>query len=329
MQSGRRAQVSNPQHNATFTTNDSAADPVYHVPVLAEATLDLLVTDRDGLYVDGTVGGGGHSRLLAERLSKAGRIIGCDRDSDAIAWARKVLPETAILVQGLFSELDRLTQSARTDGVCGVLLDLGISSHQIDTADRGFSHRFSGPLDLRMDPASGESAAQLLERLDLDELTRILFRYGEESQARRIAKAIIREREHGPISTTDALAHIISQSVPATRMKSLSRVFQALRVAVNRELEELDAGLSAAWSILKPRGRLVVLSYHSLEDRVVKTYLKSLCEVRRDLLGLPLALTDQPAGRLLVKKPIVPDAAEILQNPRARSAKLRAAEKLT
>jgi 16S rRNA (cytosine1402-N4)-methyltransferase len=299
------------------------------VPVLAGPTLDLLVTDPDGLYVDGTVGGGGHSRLLAARLSDAGRIIGCDRDSDAIARAREVLPETAILVKGPFSEIDRLTQPYRPNGVTGVLLDLGISSWQIDTAARGFSHRFSGPLDLRMDPTSGESASELLERLDLASLTRILFEYGEEPQARRIAKAIQREREHGPITTTDALAHIISHSVAATRIKSLSRVFQALRIAVNRELDELEAGLPAAWSILKPGGRLVVISYHSLEDRIVKNFIKSQAEVLRDLLGMPLATTDKPAGRLVVKKPIIPDSAEILQNPRARSAKLRAAEKLT
>ena len=305
---------------------DNSSEQKYHRPVLAHAVVDILITDPDGIYIDCTVGGGGHSSLIFERLSKRGRLFGCDRDSDAIAHARSVLPDSVRLVQCRFSEIERKLAGDVDGGTAGVLMDLGVSSYQLDTPARGFSNRFPGPLDLRMDPTSGETAADVLSRLDVAELAQIIFAYGEEPQARRIAKAIIQERERHPVDTTDTLARIIDRSVPATRTKSLARVFQALRIAVNHELEELESGLAGTWNLLKPGGRLVVISYHSLEDRIVKNFMKSKAEPAQTERRLPVPLAE-PSGRLLIKKPQIPDANEIEENPRARSAKMRAIEK--
>jgi 16S rRNA (cytosine1402-N4)-methyltransferase len=306
---------------------DIPHDPIYHKPVLAEAAVGLLVTDPNGIYIDATVGGGGHSRLIWERLSGHGVLIGADRDSEAIWESRAALPPPVILIQSRFSELESKTASLRGAGANGILMDLGVSSHQIDTAARGFSHRYEGPLDLRMDPTQGESAAQLLRRSTEAELARIIFAYGEDTQARRIAKAIVQDRERQQIETTADLARIIDKCVPATRMKSLARVFQALRIAVNDELAELEAGLANGWEMLKPDGRLVVISYHSLEDRLVKGFMRSKAEPPQTTQW-PFPSNVKPSGRLLVKKPLTPDEQEVAENPRARSAKLRAIIKL-
>jgi 16S rRNA (cytosine1402-N4)-methyltransferase len=206
-------------------------------------------------------------------------------------------------------------------------MDLGVSSHQLDTPKRGFSHRLTGPLDLRMDPSRGETAAELLRRLSVDELTSLIRDYGEDTQARRIARAIVEARLRQPVETTEALSHVISHSVPATRTKSLARVFQALRIAVNDELDELSRGLDTGWRLLRLGGRLVVITYHSLEDRITKTFMKALAAPVRDARD-PLAADQPPRGRLLLKKPQTPDEDEIRRNPRARSAKLRAIEKV-
>ena len=206
-------------------------------------------------------------------------------------------------------------------------MDLGVSSHQLDTPQRGFSHRLTGPLDLRMDPSRGETAAELLRHLSVDELTSLIRDYGEDSQARRIARAIVEARHRQPVETTEDLSRVISHSVPATRTKSLARVFQALRIAVNDELDELSRGLDAGWRLLRPRGRLVVITYHSLEDRITKTFMKALAAAVRDARD-PFAADQPPRGRLLLKKPLTPDEDEIRRNPRARSAKLRAIEKI-
>jgi 16S rRNA (cytosine1402-N4)-methyltransferase len=296
----------------------------YHEPVLARQVVDLLVTDPDGIYIDCTVGGGGHSRLIIEKLSEKGSIFGCDCDSEALNESRRNIPDGITLVQSRFSELEARLKPLMSGGAAGVLMDLGVSSHQIDTAERGFSHRYSGPLDLRMDPTRGETASDLLARLDVNELTRLIREFGEDSQARRIAKAMARQR----ISSTDELAAIIDRTVPATRNKSLARVFQALRIAVNDELGELKSGLDTVWRLMRPGGRLVVISYHSLEDRIVKTFMKGLSQPQTDPLGLPFAVSEPAQALLLVRKPLLPDSAEIASNPRARSAKLRALEKL-
>jgi 16S rRNA (cytosine1402-N4)-methyltransferase len=301
--------------------------PPYHVPVLAQVVADWLVTDRNGIYVDATVGGGGHIRTLAARLDSVASLIGCDRDAEAIAHCRRTLPQSVSLFMCRFSELTSTLPQDIVGHVSGILMDLGVSSHQIDDPARGFSHRFDGPLDLRMDPLHGEPASELLARMTEIELTRILRNFGEESQARRIASAILRARDRHAITRTSELAEIINRAVPATHIKSLARVFQALRIAVNNELDELDAGLAQAWDLLKAGGRLAVLSYHSLEDRPVKLFMREQAQPAAPL-RLPLNSSPPATGRLLTRKPITPDAEEIERNPRARSAKLRVIEKL-
>lgn len=289
--------------------------------------MNLLVTDPEAVYVDLTVGGGGHSLLILRRLAGRGKLIACDRDADALSHARTVLQTATSFVQCRFSEAEAVVRPLVAEEVAGVLMDLGVSSYQLDTPGRGFSHRMTGPLDLRMDSSRGETAAELLRRLSVDELTEVIRDYGEDSQARRIARAIFEARHRQPVETTEALAGVISRSVPATRTKSLARVFQALRIAVNDELDELSRGLDASWRLLRPGGRLVVITYHSLEDRITKTFMKALAAPVRDARD-PFAAELPPRGRLLLKKPLTPDEDEIRRNPRARSAKLRAIEKI-
>jgi 16S rRNA (cytosine1402-N4)-methyltransferase len=303
-----------------------AAAAAFHIPVLAAQAADLLVTDPKAPYVDLTAGGGGHSLLILARLAEPGGLVACDRDDEAVSQLRNVLPPLASVFHCRFSEAEILVRPLVRDGAAGVIMDLGVSSHQLDTARRGFSHRLSGPLDLRMDQSRGETAAQLLSRLSVDELTGLIRDYGEDPQARRIARAIA-ARIREPIETTEALAHIVSRAVPATRTKSLARVFQALRIAVNDELNELSQGLEGAWRLLRPGGRLVVISYHSLEDRIAKTFMNALAAPVRDARD-PFAAEQPPRGQLLMKKPLSPDEDEIRRNPRARSAKLRAIEKV-
>jgi len=287
----------------------------------------MLVTDPEAVYVDLTVGGGGHSVLILRRLSARGKLIGCDRDGDALSNARAALPPAVSLFQCRFSEAEPLVRPLVADGAAGALMDLGVSSFQLDTAQRGFSHRHAGPLDLRMDQSRGETAAQVLARLSVDELTKLIRDYGEDPQARRIARAIAETRLRGPVETTEALARIVSRSAAATRIKSLARVFQALRIAVNDELNELSHGLEIVWRLLRPGGRLVVITYHSLEDRITKMFMKVLATPVRDARDL-FAEDQPPRGRLLLRKPLTPDGDEITRNPRARSAKLRAIEKV-
>jgi 16S rRNA (cytosine1402-N4)-methyltransferase len=300
----------------------------YHDPVLAVKVVELLVTDPDGVYVDCTAGGGGHSRLIADRISEKGCLIACDIDPDAISEAQSVLPSATFFLQTSFSELKPKVSQIAADGITGAIADLGVSSFQLDNAGRGFSHRYDDPLDLRMNQNVGETAAELLMRLSLDDLTRTIRTYGEDPQARRIAKAIIAERERGSIATTGQLAKVIENAVPATRNKSLARVFQALRIAVNNELDELHSLLPDIWSLLKPQGRLAVISYHSLEDRITKSFMKSKAAPEYDPRMGPLLETPDPEGRLVTRKPITPDPDELRENPRSRSAKLRVIERL-
>ncbi len=278
--------------------------------------------------MDLTLGGGGHTRGIFERIESEGVLIGCDQDVESLDFCRNALPSSVHLIQCRFSEVASRLTPLLPEGVTGVLMDLGVSSHQLDDPARGFSHRHSGPLDLRMNQVSGETATDLLGRLGESELVGIIRDYGEDSQARRIARAIVQRRAQAPITTTDQLAEVIAKAVPATRVKSLSRVFQALRIAVNHEMDELDAGLRAAWELLRPTGRLVVISYHSLEDRRVKQFMKEKCEIPDDH-RLPIPHPDQQLrAKLIVRKPITPDTIEIAINPRARSAKLRCIEKI-
>jgi 16S rRNA (cytosine1402-N4)-methyltransferase len=300
----------------------------YHEPVLCKAVVNGLVGTTDGCYVDATLGGGGHTAALLDTLSPSARVIGVDQDSDAIAEASKRLAPAIqdgrlSIVQGNFANLPVLLDTQGISAIDGILLDLGVSSHQFDAGHRGFSHRLNGPLDMRMDVQMSESAGDLLARLDESELRRILRKYGEEPRARAIAHAMLVD---GPPSTTAELASIIDRVVfGPQRSKSLARVFQALRIAVNDEVEVLLQVLRDATDLVKPGGRIAVIAYHSLEDRPVKRFLRYgnlKGEPIRDVMGNLIA-----PWRPINRRPISADEEEIQRNPRSRSARLRLAER--
>ncbi len=288
-----------------------------HRSVLLPETMDRLVTDPDGTYVDGTLGAGGHAEALLEKLSGKGRLIGIDCDPDILAMARARLRrfgERAIFIYGHFDRLREIIMSLQTENISGVLVDLGMSSFQVDRPERGFSFRGDGPLDMRMDPAGEATAASLIRSLPEGELERILRDLGEEPFAGRIARAIVQERRRSPIETTAHLARLVAASAPRRgRIHPATRTFQALRITVNDELGRLDRFLAQAPGCLKPGGRMAVLSYHSLEDRRVK--------------GSLLQWEREGVLKRITRKAVKPQRAEILSNPRSRSAKLRVAEK--
>ncbi|MBP7915144.1 MAG: 16S rRNA (cytosine(1402)-N(4))-methyltransferase RsmH [Vitreoscilla sp.] len=298
-----------------------------HTTVLLNEAIDALVTDPAGLYVDGTFGRGGHSRALLARLEPAGRLIAFDKDPEAIAAA---LDDPRFTICHASFAAMRAELAARgIERVDGVLLDLGISSPQIDNPARGFSFRFDGPLDMRMDPTRGESAADFLARADERLIAQVVRDYGEERFAASISKAIVARREGGnPVRTTAELAELVARSVKSREpgQDPATRTFQALRIFVNAELEELEQGLTAALALLAPGGRLVVISFHSLEDRIVKTFIagESRAEVDR---RAPFAPPRRPL-RLRAVARIKPDVGEVRANPRSRSAVLRVAERL-
>ena len=306
-------------------------EPGFHRPVLAAEAAGLLVGDPQGVYVDGTVGGGGHARQILARLDAAGRLIGMDRDPDALEACRGLESDPRVtLVHGRFGALRSILSDLGVERVQGILVDLGMSSHQVDRPERGFSFLHDGPLDMRMDPGEGTSAADLVNRLDERELARILREYGEEPRARRVAAAIVRARRRGPIRTTGQLARVVEEALgrrggrhPATR------TFQALRIAVNRELEELDALLGHLPELLAPGGRVVAIAYHSLEDRRVKRAFRD-AEPRCRCPAHALRCACGRPGwlRVLTRKAVRPSHEEVEANPRARSARLRAAERL-
>ncbi|MCC6476595.1 16S rRNA (cytosine(1402)-N(4))-methyltransferase RsmH [bacterium] len=295
---------------------------------MGKEVVQWLVTDPNGDYADFTAGGGGHIRLILERLAPSGRVCGIDRDPEAIAEVRRTCPHSIELWNIRFSEACRNISTWSSAGLSGVLLDFGVSSRQLDSPSRGFSYRNSGPLDLRMNPAKGEDAASLLARLSEREIIQLLRQYGEEPQAARIGKAIFRENSLSPIRSTDRLAEIVRQSVPAAAHKALPRVFQSLRIAVNQEIEELNMGLEAAWEVLRIGGRILTLTYHSLEDRPVKQFFQSKLHPASSSALSPFAASPPPLAKLPVKGPLSPTPEEITQNPRARSAKLRVIEKI-
>ncbi|RMG57309.1 MAG: 16S rRNA (cytosine(1402)-N(4))-methyltransferase RsmH [Gammaproteobacteria bacterium] len=305
-----------------------------HAPVLLDEALEALVTDDNGHYIDGTFGRGGHSRALLERLSPSARLLVIDKDPRAVAEAKRLaLREPRLLIRrGSFAGMRQYCSELGWVGdVRGVLLDLGVSSPQLDDATRGFSFLRSGPLDMRMDPEQGESAAQWLGRADEQEIADVLFRYGEERHARRIARAIVRRRSERPILETGDLAEIVASAVPRREpgKHPATRSFQAIRIHVNRELEDLERGLRAAVEVLASGGRLVVISFHSLEDRIVKRFLREQARgPQAPRRGLPPP-QDQPGPRLrLVGKAVRPGEDEVRRNPRARSAVMRVAERL-
>lgn len=298
----------------------------YHEPVLCKAVVDGLVGITDGCFVDATLGGGGHTAALLDKLGPSGQVVGIDQDSEAIAAATTRLDADIRsgrlrVLQGNFGDLPDLLSHIGITEIDGILLDLGVSSHQFDAGYRGFSHRLDGPLDMRMDPDAHETAADLLDRLEERELRTLLREYGEEPRAGAIAREIIRAR---PLSRTSELVGIIERSVrPPDRSKALARVFQAIRIAVNDELGVLERVLADATALVRPEGRIAVIAYHSLEDRRVKRYLRYgnlKGKPRRDLMGNLIAPWSP-----INKRPITPDAEEVERNPRARSARLRLA----
>jgi 16S rRNA (cytosine1402-N4)-methyltransferase len=306
-----------------------AGGPARHIPVLVRAAAELLAVRDGGVYVDATFGGGGYSREILAAANST--VIGIDRDRSAVAGgddlARAVVGRL-ILSQCNFSELQAAARGAGHPQVDGAVFDLGFSSAQLDDAERGFSFRHDGFLDMRMG-REGPTAADVIRAIGEHDLARIIATLGEERYARPIARAIVRARSAAPIRTTRALAEIVSGVVHARPgvIHPATRTFQALRIFVNDELAELLAGLCAAEQILKPGGRLVVVAFHSLEDRIVKSFLAERARQSGRSRHLPPAHAASPTFTLLIKRPMLPDAAEVTANPRARSAKLRAAER--
>jgi len=304
---------------------------VFHEPVLKEEALSFLVTAKNGIYLDGTLGGGGHSEAILKNINKSGRLIALDLDNDAIHFSRTRLKHKNFLVeQANFKNLGEVLKKLKINRVHGILLDLGVSSYQIDTAEKGFSYRASGKLDMRMNSKQQLTAHEIANTFSEEKLCEIFKKYGEERRYRAISRVIIREREKNVIETTTDLREIISVVLPyQNRVKSLSRIFQALRIAVNEELENLKAALESGLDYLTTGGRLVVISYHSLEDRIVKNFFKQ--ESRRCVCppDLPICVCGEP-GRLkiLTKRSIQPSKEEVQRNPRSRSARLRTAEML-
>ena len=307
----------------------------HHVSVLLDASIDALNIRPDGIYVDGTLGGGGHSREIASRLT-TGHLIGIDRDETALAAAGERLApfmDRVTLVHSNFCEMDSVIRSLGYAGVDGVLLDLGVSSPQLDESSRGFSYMADAPLDMRMDRGDTLTAYQVVNEWSYEELKRILFDYGEERYAPLIAGAICRRREQKPIATTLELVDIIRGSVPPAALREkqhpAKRSFQAIRIAVNDELGAVSKAMEAAIPMLNPGGRLAVITFHSLEDRIVKS---SMAEAARGCTcppSFPVCVCGKkPKVKLLSRKPVLPGPEELEENPRARSAKLRVCEKL-
>jgi 16S rRNA (cytosine1402-N4)-methyltransferase len=306
-----------------------------HQPVLVERVTELLITDTRGAYLDLTAGGGGHMRALAERLDKDARLYGTDVDSEAVERTKQALAglvQKTTVLQTAFADIGEAVSDLPEQTFDGILLDLGISSDQLDSAERGISFRLDGPLDMRLNRDSGGTAAELLNSCEEHRLREILTEFGEERRAAGIAAAIVRERQRGMILTTTQLRDIVlSVSRPPHQNKTLARVFQALRIAVNREMDQLSRVLPVALSLLNPGGRLAVIAYHSLEDRQVKRFYQQQAS---GICTCPPGLPDcvcgaTPSLTLITRKPVKPTEAEITQNPRSRSARLRVAEKVT
>jgi 16S rRNA (cytosine1402-N4)-methyltransferase len=303
--------------------------------VLLRETIESLAAKRGGLFVDCTVGLGGHSAAILQASSDA-QVLGIDRDEEALELARKRLAEFGGRFRAItadFRELTRVLATAKVGRPRGILADLGVSSWQLDSPSRGFSFRHEAPLDMRMDLTSGETAAELLGRLSEVEIARIIFEYGEERHSRRIARLIVERRERGqPVATTQDLAELVERAIGKRKQRRIhpaTRTFQALRIAVNRELENLNQFVTDAIDVLEPDGRLAVISFHSLEDRIIKRTLLLLsgrcqCPPRAPQCSCGA----RKAIEILTRRPVTPSQVEIAENPRARSAKLRVARKL-
>lgn len=302
-----------------------------HISVLLNESIDGLNINPNGIYVDATAGGAGHSREIAKRLTN-GRLIAIDRDPTAVEVAAERLKEfNATVVRSNYSEIKEVLQSLNIDKVDGVLLDLGVSSHQLDTGERGFSYHVDAPLDMRMSQ-EGTSAYDIVNNYSYEQLSKIIFEFGEEKFSRNIASRIVKQREIAPIKTTLELAEIIKESVPAKVRREKNpckKTFQAIRIAVNNEFEHLSHGLDNAFSVLKAGGRLAVITFHSLEDRIVKQRFASWCKGCICPPDFPQCVCGKkPQGKLVNRKPIEPSQEELELNNRSRSAKLRIIERL-
>lgn len=316
----------------TETTACAAIMTPYHTPVMLDQAVEALQPAPGKSFLDGTIGGGGHAEALLERTGPDGKLIGLDVDDEALAAAAERLARfggRVLLVRANFSEMKQVCASV--GGLDGVLLDVGVSSRQFDAAERGFSFQQDGPLDMRMDRRQERTAADILREASLEELSRIFRVYGEEPAAKRIAAAIVQARERQPIISTRQLAGLIER-VKGRGRRSLhpaTQAFQALRIVVNDELAQLNCGLEAALDVCKPGGRLAVIAFHSLEDRIVKDFMRRKSADCICPPGLPVCRCGQRRQlRLVSRRPVWPDAGEVTRNPRARSARMRVAEKL-
>ena len=308
----------------------------HHIPILRDTVVSLLAPQRGGTFVDGTLGGGGHAEAVLERLPEGGRLYGIDRDGAAIEAASLRLArfgEAFTAIRGNFFDMKRLLAGQGVMEADGILLDLGVSSHQLDTPERGFSYHEDAPLDMRMDPSAPLSAYDVVNGYPAEALARIIREYGEERYAMRVANAIVREREIAPLDSTVRLAEIVKRAMPAPARREQQhparRTFQALRIEVNGELAGLSDALTDAHDLLRSGGVFAVITFHSLEDRIVKQAFKTFenpctCDPRAPIC----TCGKNPTARMLTKKPIVAEEAELKENPRARSAKLRAIQKL-
>ena len=302
-----------------------------HIPVLLEQCLDGLDIKPDGIYFDGTCGGAGHSREIAKRLT-TGRLIGIDRDPDAVAVASERLSGLpAQVVRGNYSEIKQIADDLGICGADGILLDLGVSSYQLDNAERGFSYHNDAPLDMRMSK-EGTSARDIVNEYSKEQLTKILYEYGEEKFAPRIAETIIKRRSEKPVETTTELADIVRDSIPAKFRRDKNpckKTFQAIRIAVNCEFDHLDRALDEGFELLKPGGRFCIITFHSLEDLIVKQRFAGWCKGCTCPPDFPVCVCgNKPKGRLVCRKPLEASEEELEANPRSRSAKLRIIEKL-
>lgn len=299
---------------------------VYHIPALLPQCLEALDIKPDGIYVDATFGGGGHSRAIVERLAAGGHLYSFDQDEDAVR--RAFSDDRFTMVYGNFRYLTNFLRYYGVDRVDGILADLGVSFHHFDDGERGFSFRSEGPLDMRMNRRARLTAAEIVNTYDEKRLADIFYLYGELKQSRRIASAIIAARAKAPVDTIERLLETVRPLVnPKKEKNELARLFQALRIEVNGELDALRRFLTSALAVLRPGGRLAVITYHSLEDRLVKNFMRTgnfEGDVEKDFFGRVAT-----PWRLVTGKPVVPDDAEIERNPRSRSAKLRVAEKIT
>lgn len=304
-----------------------------HKPVLLNETIDSLNINPDGIYVDGTAGGGGHSYEILKRLSPKGKLISIDQDPDAIQTVTERFKDfnNSIICKGNFSDVVSIVNNLGIDEIDGIMLDIGVSSRQLDTPERGFSFHHDAPLDMRMSQA-GVSAYDLVNDLPYEELVKIISHYGEEKFAKQITRAIIREREKAPVETTLQLAEIIKNAVPASKRREghpARQTFQALRIAVNGELDRLKEGLDGGFQLLKPQGRMSIITFHSLEDRIVKRTMAQWCVGCTCPKDFPVCVCgNKPKAELVFRKPVEASQQELSENPRARSARLRAIKKL-